>query len=51
MSTKSERAFQAMRHILPIKVEVRQSDGTKMVHVVDADVRTDKRTKRRPVTE
>jgi hypothetical protein len=43
MSTKSERAFRAARHIQPIKIEVPQSDGSVAVQHVDADIREDKR--------
>lgn len=46
MSTKEERAFRARRHVLPIKVEVRQPDGSIIVQNVEADVRKDKRSRR-----
>lgn len=47
MSNKNERAFRASRRILPVKVRVRQADGSVVVQVVDADVREDKRRSRR----
>jgi len=47
MSTKTDRQFRAGRKILPIKLPVRQSDGSVIVQVVDADVRTDKRSRTR----
>jgi hypothetical protein len=47
MSTRAERAFRANRHILPIKVGVRQRDGRVTKQVVDADVRKDKRSSRK----
>jgi hypothetical protein len=40
MSTKADRRARAVRHILPIKVRVRQTDGSVQVQRVDADVRT-----------
>jgi hypothetical protein len=46
MSTRAERAFRATRHIIPIKVKVRQSDGRVVVQTVDADVREDKRARK-----
>lgn len=45
-STKNYRAFRSMRKILPIKVKVRQPDGSFIVQWVDADVREDKRRSR-----
>jgi hypothetical protein len=47
MSTKAERAARVKRHILPIKILVRQLDGSVRVQVVDADVREDKRSSRK----
>lgn len=47
MSTKREREYRAANRILPIKIEVRQQDGSKQVQIVDADVREDKREKKR----
>jgi hypothetical protein len=47
MSTKSERAERAKRRIIPIKVPVRQKDGTIDVQTIDADVSVDKRRKRK----
>lgn len=43
MSTKADRATRAARRILPVKVRVRQPDGSVVVQIVDADVRLDKR--------
>jgi hypothetical protein len=43
MSTKASRAWRSARHILPIKIRVRQPDGSVQVQIVDADVREDKR--------
>ena len=39
MSTQAERHFRAVRHILPIKISVKQADGRHSVQHVDADVR------------
>ena len=39
MSTRADRATRASHKVLPIKVKVRQADGSKTVQVVDADVR------------
>jgi hypothetical protein len=49
MSTKAERAARATRHILPIKVRVRQTDGSVDMQTVDADVRQDKRRTKKKV--
>lgn len=46
MSTKDERRWRAQRFIHPIRVTVRQKDGTQKEYRIDADVREDKR--RRP---
>ena len=46
MSTKSERAFRAGRHIQPVKIKVRQTDGSVVVQNVEADVREDKRARK-----
>lgn len=39
MSTKADRRHRAERRILPVKVQVRQPDGSKRAQIVDADVR------------
>lgn len=39
MSTQAERHSRATRHILPIKISVKQADGRNNVQHVDADVR------------
>lgn len=39
MSTKADRRGRAQRVILPITVQVRQSDGSVVQQKVDADVR------------
>lgn len=46
MSSRADRAFRATRHILPIKVRVRQPNGQVIVQTVDADVREDKRARK-----
>lgn len=42
-STRSDRAFRANRHLMPIKLPVVQSDGRITFQHVVADVRYDKR--------
>jgi hypothetical protein len=42
-STKVGRALRANRHILPIKIKVRQKDGSYIIQIISADVREDKR--------
>lgn len=42
MSTKADRRHRAERRILPVKVQVRQTDGSKRTQIVDADVRVRK---------
>lgn len=42
MSTKSDRAWRANRHIIPIKIDVRQKDGSYITQILDADVRVRK---------
>ena len=39
MSTKADRAYRSKMCILPIKVRVRQADGSSIVQIVDVDVR------------
>jgi len=39
MSTAAERAFRCSRHIMPIKISVKQSDGSRLTQHVDADTR------------
>lgn len=39
MSTKAERAARASRVVLPIRVRVRQHDGSTVVQRVDASVK------------
>jgi hypothetical protein len=46
MSTKAERAFRVAHKIQPMKIKVRQSDGSVIVQNVDADIREDKRLAR-----
>lgn len=46
-STKADRAFRANRHIIPIKLPVKQADGTITYQFVVADVREDKRASRK----
>jgi len=49
MSTKAERSNNSKHHILPIKIKIRQPDGSEKVQHVPADVRKDKRTgKKKP---
>ena len=50
MSTKSERAFRVARHIQPMKFHVPQADGSTSVQHIDADIREDKRRKKRKKT-
>jgi len=42
MSTKTDRAYRAQNRTLPIKVKVRQTDGTHITQIVDANVRRPK---------
>lgn len=42
MSTKADRAARCKHHVLPIKIPVRQSDGSTVAQVVSADVRVRK---------
>ncbi len=42
MSTKADRRHRAERRILPVKVQVQQTDGSKRTQIVDADVRVHK---------
>lgn len=49
MSTKAERRTRSKHRILPIKVPVRQSDGSVIIQVVDADVRVRKSSKKEEV--
>ena len=42
VSTKAERAARCKHHVMPIKIRVRQSDGSTIIQVVSADVRVDK---------
>jgi hypothetical protein len=46
MSTKAEREWRTKHKIIPIKVRVRQADGSVRTQVVDADVREDKRRRK-----
>lgn len=46
-STRADRAFRASRRIMPIKLPVRQADGTITYQFVVADVREDKRASRK----
>lgn len=39
MSTKAERRQRAKRRIMPIKLKVRQKDGSIVKQTVDADMR------------
>lgn len=48
MSTKDERQWRTVRRILPIRVKVRQKDGSYIDQIVDADVREDKRNRSKP---
>ena len=44
MSTAEERRFRVERRIMPIKVTIKQADGSASVQHVDADVRRGKPT-------
>ena len=46
MSTKADRAFRVARKIQPVKVKVRQPNGSTIIQHVDADIREDKRLAR-----
>jgi len=46
MSTREDRAQRAKHKIQPVKIKVRQTDGSVNVQTVDADVRQDKRGRR-----
>lgn len=39
VSTRASRAAYAMHHIMPVKVRVRQPDGSYFIQICDADVR------------
>lgn len=39
MSTAKDRAHRCLHRILPIKVRVRQKDGSFIIQVVDSDAR------------
>jgi hypothetical protein len=46
MSTREQRHERVIRRIMPVRITVRQADGSYLIQIVDADIRQDKRDRK-----